>query len=318
MLRVLPAIALSLAAVSPASSSAADWYVAPQGREQNAGTRESPWDIGTALGGGQKIAPGDTIYLRAGDYRLRPRGEIEVRLAGTPERPIHVRPAPGERATIDGGLYVHDPSAHVWIRDLEILVSENLTQTREFDEPGSAPSNYNRPWGGLNTYGGTGCRYINLVIHDCAQGVSSWAGAKDVEIYGCLIYDNGWRGPDRGHGHSIYTQNQDGAKTIRHCMLSAKYPGSYTMHAYGSSRAYVDNYVVRENIAWAEGPFLIGGGRPSRNIRALGNVLAGVSMKIGYSAPHNEDCEVRGNVIVGGGLEVVRYRSAVTEDNLVL
>lgn len=306
------------ASAFPAVCVGAAWYVSPQGRADNSGSAQAPWDIASALGGRQEISPGDTVFLQPGTYGRGPKADYEVRLVGTAEQPIHVRSMPGARATIDGGLVVHDPSAHVWIRDLEILVSENQTLPREIDEPGSHPQSYNRRWGGLQTYGGRDCKYINLVIHDCAQGVSSWVGAQDIEIYGCLIYDNGWKAPDRGHGHCIYTQNRDGIKTIRHCILSAKYEGSYTLHAYGSSRAYVDNYLVEENIAFEKGPFLIGGGRPSRNIRVLGNVLGDVNLRVGYSAPYNENCEVRGNVIVGGGLDVLRYRTVVKEDNLVL
>jgi hypothetical protein len=36
-------------------------------------------------------------------------------------------------------------------------------------------------------------------------------------------------------------------------------------------------------------------------------------MQIGYSAPHNENCEVTGNVIYRGGLSVNRYESAVVK-----
>ncbi len=92
----------------------------------------------------------------------------------------------------------------------------------------------------------------------------------------------------------------------------------YTMHAYGSSRAYVDNYLVEGNIACDGGTFLIGGGRPSRNVRAVENYLYRVNMQIGYSAPHNEDCEIRDNVILGGGLQINKFKIAVKEGNLVL
>jgi hypothetical protein len=308
----------ALVAAVLSGAPAAELYVAPDGKPGNPGSKESPWDLASTLGGARGVRAGDTVYLLAGTYRRRPQAEYEIKLVGTADEPICVRPAPGARATIDGGLAVCEPSAHVWIRDLEILVSENFSMSREIQEPGSHPQSYGRPWGGLHMRGGPHCRYINLVIHDCAQGISSWIGAQDIEIYGCLIYENGWKAPDRGHGHSIYTQNRTGTKTIRHSILSAKYPGSYTMHAYGSSRAYVDNYLIEENVACGLGPFLVGGGRPSRNIRVLGNALLGVSMRIGYSAPHNENCDVRGNLIVDGGLEITRYRQAVREDNLVL
>jgi hypothetical protein len=92
----------------------------------------------------------------------------------------------------------------------------------------------------------------------------------------------------------------------------------YTLHAYGSSRAYVDNYLVRHNVCYDAGRFLIGGGRPSHNIRVIQNWLYGVTVQIGYVAAYNEDCEVSGNVIARGELEILRYRGAVNRDNRVI
>jgi hypothetical protein len=297
----------------------ADHFVAPDGKADAAGTREAPWDIASAFAGKYPLQPGDTLWLRGGTYKhpnRTPGGSgFELRLAGAPALPLHVRACPGDRVTLDGGLAIQSPANHLWVWDLEILVSENLAQPRVSKEPGSHPNDLNRPWGGLNILAGTGCKYINLVIHDNAQGVSFWTPATHSELHGCLIYDNGWSAPDRGHGHAIYTQNQDGLKTLSDNVMTGGY--SYTMHAYGSSRAYVDNYLVEGNIAYDGGTFLIGGGRPSRGIRVLRNVLYRVSMQIGYSAPQNEDCEVRDNTIVGG-LSINKYKEVVNEGNLVI
>ena len=299
---------------------AADWYVAPHGNPQNRGTEDSPWDLVSALDGTQKIQPGDTIWIMAGTYRhpdrsLNSQGFL-VRLQGTEESPIHIRAVPGVRATIDGAISVVAPADYVWIRDLEILVSENFTMSREVNEPGSHPQSYGRPWGGLHIHAGRGCKYINLVIHDTAQGVSFWRGATDSELYGCIIYDNGWKGPDRGHGHAIYTQNEVGTKTIADCIMTGGH--SYTMHAYGSERAYVDNYLISGNIAYEGGTFLIGGGRPSRGIRVFDNILYKVTLQLGYVAPYNEDCEVVNNVIVDDGILINRFRQVREEGNLVI
>jgi hypothetical protein len=181
------------------------------------------------------------------------------------------------------------------------------------DQAGSHPTDYGRPWGGLNVQTGAGCKYINLVIHDNAQGVSFWSGATDSELYGCLIYNNGWEAPDRGHGHGVYTQNKDGIKTIADCILSGGH--GYSMHAYGSSRAYVDNYLMAGNIAYAGGPFLIGGGRPSRGIRVFDNALYGVSMRLGYGGTDNEDCDVEGNLIVNGTLSINKFKQVNERNN---
>jgi hypothetical protein len=295
---------------------AADWYLGPEGRTTNPGARHAPWDIASALGGREEIRAGDTLLLLEGTYRRRPQELFDVRLEGSAGKPIHVRPVPGSRVRIDGGLAVQAPSRNVWIRGLEIFVSEPVPDTPV--SPGSHPPDLKRPHGGLHMHGGRDCKYTNLVIHHCNQGISCWKGEINPEIYGCVIYGNGWLGEDRGHGHCIYTQNDEGLKVVSNCIMTCRYDGTYTMHAYGSSRAYVNNYLVTENICYGRGPFLIGGGRPSRGIRVQGNFLYDINMRIGYDAPHNEDCEIVDNMILNGRLEIVRYRNVVNQGNLVL
>jgi hypothetical protein len=101
--------------------------------------------------------------------------------------------------------------------------------------------------------------------------------------------------------------------------MTTRWPGGhYTMHAYGSSRAYVDNYVIEDNIAWRHGTFLVGGGRPSQNIVVRRNYLYRVPMQIGYNAPHNEYCEILGNVMFRCGMSVNGYSAGVVRDNLIV
>ena len=295
---------------------AADWYTSPDGKASNPGTKEAPWDIVSALDGKNQIIAGDTIYLLEGTYKRRPEELFEVRMVGTAENPVQVRPLPGERARIDGGLSIQSPSENVWISDLEIFVSEPVPEKPV--SPGSHPQDLKRPWGGLHMYGGKNCKYINLIVHNCNQGISCWKSEINPEIYGCIIYNNGWLGTDRGHGHCIYTQNDEGVKVISNCIMSCRYDGTYTMHAYGSSRAYVNNYLVEDNICYDVGPFLIGGGRPSRNIRVLRNYLYNINMRIGYNAPYNKNCELRDNIIVNGDISINNYQNVVREDNLVI
>lgn len=296
------------------AADAAEYHVGPQGTPDAKGTKESPWDIASALGGKQKVAAGDTIWIGAGTYKkAQENGGLgfPVHLAGSKEAPIQVRATPGERATIDGGLLVQEPSTYLWIRDLEILVSEPTP-----DKPIDASARPKRPWGGLNVYSGNGCKFINLVIHDNCQGVSWWVGSKDSELHGCLIYNNGWPGTDRGHGHAIYTQNKDGIKVIADCIMTGGH--GFSMHAYGSAKADVDNFLAEGNIAYDGGRFLIGGGKPSHGIRSLNNYLYKVDMQIGYAAPRNQDCEVRDNLIVNGSLTIHKYEKVVNEGNLIL
>lgn len=299
---------------------ALEWYVTPDGKPQGRGTREAPWDLESALASQPRVGPGDTIWIAGGTYKHSDRrtesSGYKVRLRGIPLKPINIRPLPGQRVTIDGGLSILPPSNWLWIWDLEILVSENFSMPRRIDERGSHPQSYNRPMGGLNIHTGQGCKYINLVIHDNGHGVGFWNEATDSELYGIIIYDNGWEGPDRRHGHAIYTQNQLGTKTISDCIMTGGY--SYSLHAYGSRQTFVDNYLVEGNICYNAGRFLIGGGRPSRNIHVLGNYLYDVDMQLGYAAPENDSCEIRSNVIMDGKLTIKDFKQVIKEDNLVL
>jgi hypothetical protein len=300
-----------------AAANAAQRFVSPTGSPGSKGTKASPWDLESALDGRQKIRPRDTLWIRGGTYKrpfeLLGQG-FKVRLAGREDAPIQIRACNGERVTIDGGLSIVEPATHLWIRDLEITVSE--PRPPEPVPPDPTYRVVHRPWGGLNINTGAGCKYINLVIHDNCQGVSFWSGATDSELYGCLIYDNGWAGTDRGHGHAVYTQNKTGVKAIADCIMTGGY--GYTMHAYGSSRADVDNYRAEGNICYNAGTFLIGGGKPSHHIRVVQNILFGVAMQIGYDAPFNEDCEVRDNLIVNGDLTIKDYHQVVNEGNVIL
>jgi hypothetical protein len=287
-----------------------DVYAAPDGKASNAGTKEAPWDLASALT--RDLEPGTTLWVRGGEYR----GKFEVKLRGTSEKPVVVRGTPGERASIlDSGLRVVAPAEHVWIRDLEIAGTAPV-EKRVTAQKGSWPSDLPGT-GGLEIQAGKGCKFINLVIHDnLLGGVGWWVGSTDSELYGCLIYNNGWKGPDRDHGHCVYAQNRDGVKTIAACVMSVPaWGGSYTMHAYGSSKAYVDHFVIEDNIAYERGTFLVGGGRPSRGLRVARNYLHKVGMRIGYGAPENEDVELLDNV-APAGLDLKPFKKVVESGNV--
>ncbi|HYG77019.1 MAG TPA: hypothetical protein VEK08_18580, partial [Planctomycetota bacterium] len=139
-MRSLPALFFMLLLASAVH--AADWYASPTGESGAAGTREKPFDIATALMS-SKIAAGDTLWLLEGVYKRRPDEQFDVKLVGAEGKPVIVRPESGKRVTIDGGLRTQNPSAHVWIRDLEIIVSE--PHPTELVGPGSHPPDFKRP-----------------------------------------------------------------------------------------------------------------------------------------------------------------------------
>jgi hypothetical protein len=318
-MKIYSALILLFPALLSCPSFAAEWFAAPDGKATNAGSKEAPWDAVSTLNGTQKVAPGDVLWLRGGVYAREGNKPIEIKVRGTKEQPIQVRGALGERATFTTGIDVLPPATYFWLRDVEIAGVVPKEQ-RISKQSGSWPNDMPNVPGGLTVHTGEGCKFINLVIHDNLGGVGWWKGSTDSEFYGCLIYDNGWKGPDRNHGHAIYAQNETGWKTISNCIMTVPWgDGQYTMHAYGSDKAWVDNFLIENNVAYGQQTkFLIGGGRPSKNIRALNNYLYEQGLQLGYGEGPNHNGEVRGNVILGGGLHLKNWQNTVSENNLIV
>lgn len=246
--------------------SAADFYAAPAGTPGGYGSQAWPWDLQTALNHPLAVKPGDTIWLRGGVYT----GRFSSRLTGSQGAPIQVRSYPGERAILDSNTDVLLPATlqlngrDTWFRDLEI---RNSHPKRQFETSGSNPSNA-RPTG-VNIEG-VRIKVINCIIHDHGSGMGTWAGADDSEIYGNLIFNNGWDAPDRGHGHSIYGQNRKGTKRIAHNIYFNAF--SHGIHIYGSGTAFLDNFVVEGNIGFNNGRISATG--ITRNILLGGDKVA--------------------------------------------
>jgi hypothetical protein len=76
-----------------------DYYVAPDGSDQNNGSLHSPWQtVAHAL---RQVSPGAVLNLRGGIYYEH---GVTVDAAGTASAPITLQSYPGERAVIDGGV----------------------------------------------------------------------------------------------------------------------------------------------------------------------------------------------------------------------
>lgn len=126
-MRALPSSLCALLTVAslPAAASAADLYVAPNGRSGNAGTSAAPLDrITSAL---SRARPGDRVLVRAGTYP----GGGWINAQGTASAPITVVSVDGpRRAVIEGGsesLRIGEGAAYLVFDGLEIRRSGNNT-----------------------------------------------------------------------------------------------------------------------------------------------------------------------------------------------
>ncbi len=278
-------------------------YVAPDGKPINDGSKQKPLDLATALSSKSPARPGDTIWLRGGTYK----GPFTSVLAGTSSALITVRQYPGERAILDcedmaqAAILVINGSWAIF-RDFEITCSNpDRTQTR--------PS-------GVAIYG-PNTKLVNVVIHDTGSGIGAWTPALDAEVYGCIIYNNGWQGPDpdRGHGHGIYIQNDAGTKRVVDNIIFNQY--GWGIHTYTQSGS-IKGFLFEGNTVFGSGSLsqpsnvdtpniLVGGYQPAERVTLTSNFLYhpldsnSYNCQLNYVAK-NRDVKLLNNYFAGGNL----------------
>jgi hypothetical protein len=285
------------------------------------GSRRHPWQLAYALNGPRAVRPGDTVWVHGGTYY----GHFTSRLAGTSAKPVIVREYPGERAILDGGnsagtSVLMIEGSYAWYWGFEVMSSD---LNRVSKQEGSYPHDIGR--GECVTinqeYAVKECKFINLVLHDGKLGFNAWKPAEDIEVYGCVMFNNGWLASDRQHGHNIYAQNETGVKRFAENILTHAF--SHNVQVYGSGDASLDNFDFEGNVIFQAGErnFLVGGGRKAKNLTFKNNFLyeSGRTniFNLGYyEYGHGaEDAVVTGNIITGGELSFKEVTNTVFEGN---
>ena len=213
-------------------ASASQFYVAPNGSASGNGSINQPWDLGTALAQPASVQPGDTMWVRGGVHTMSYPDQYTSYLTGTASAPIVVRAYPGEHPIVDLGnlasaLYVN--GAYTWFWGLEITAT-GIPGPRPFRFLGRARCHVE-----IN---GVGVKFINCFVHDLSQGFSFWSPSEGSELYGNIVFHNGWEAPDRGHGHNLYVQNDSSGlyKTISDNFIGAAF--DVGIQEYGSGGAW--------------------------------------------------------------------------------
>lgn len=272
-------------------AAAREWYVAPDGTAMGDGSKERPWSLEAALKPHPMIAPMDTVWVRKGVYN----GAFVGRLKGAPGKPVVLRAYPGERVVLDGRGF--SPKAVLtiegewaWYWGLEVT---NSDPRRDLDqqEMRGIPNRGT----GIDVYGND-IKVINCVVHDAGVGVGMAVSARDDELYGLILFNNGWRRGERKTGHSIYAQNRNGAKVIRDTILFSPY--WFNMHIYGSRMAFLNNFLLEGNVGF-NGRWLVGGEGPMKNIVMRENLLYGHSAQLNYRNRPNEGLKLERNYLPG-------------------
>ena len=273
---------------------ARSFYAAVNGRKDAAGTLRSPMELHSLIYGLTPVGPGDTVYIRGGIYN----DSFHFHWAGNYYSPVVIRSFPGETAVLRGNVGLRPGSCYITFMDFEITTDVKEHPQRVTQQRGSSVKDIYTCEG--LTIGLTwmhGIRVINLVIHDnIGDGMSMWTRATNSEIYGNIIYNNGWDGPDRGHGHGIYTQNDTGMKIIEDNICFGNM-GSCGIKLY-SETGSVKNYYLEGNIILNLNWFLIGGLQPLSNIQLINNYLGDSAwINLGYYSKPNHNLVAKGNYL---------------------
>lgn len=234
-----------------------------------------------------RILPGMTLYLRGGVYT----GAFVSSLVG-----VAVQPYGMEKPVIDGSLSINGSDCSY--DGIEVLNS--AWTTRISAQSGSNPSDLpiaGSAGSGIDVFG---ARTIvrNCIVHDCRQGIGLWAGAIGATLDGCLTYNNGWNGPDRNHGHQLYTQNQQPTKTISNCVFAGGY-SDWALHAY-TEGGYVQQYALTGNIMIGKLNIFQGGAHGIDGIICDGNVLWGGALAFGTPGSINGSVSALNTEALGG------------------
>jgi len=214
------------------------------------------------------------------------------------------------------------------------VASSSTTRVIRVSGPDPPPSQLPLPSG--VEVAGTGVKLIDLVVHDTRGGLGLWAAATNCEAYGCIVYNNGWAAPDRGHGHGIYTQNLNGTKHLSDNIVFNHF--GLGIHGY-TVNSFLQNFLVERNVVFNNAHFvaypnadtgeqiLFGGGTKIKNLRILNNYLYhaldlhGSMLAPDYGAAGNDNVEIVGNYVAGGSgggnylVSARSYDSVVFSDN---
>lgn len=313
------------------------WFVSPEGLPENKGTIDSPWDIITAFNSSQ-IQNGDSILLREGIYPLGNGIHIGTAVEG---QPVTVMPYKYESVIIEGyanddgsgniNLNISSPS--VIVRDLIFTEASkdrvsNIMHSNPADIPVSMGANVRDPNTKL-----INCIFLNIT----GTAINSPGGAHNAEIYGNIVVNNGWwedsETRKKGHGHSLYFQNENGRKKVENNVFIKPY--GYGMQFYSAGSAGTEGSDVISNIAISAGSLADETGTTgaynylieSQGDGSVTNMHRNHSYHIdrgtGFSVGHikvSDLCDFRGNYVLGGskGLVYWNYKHVVARNNTVV
>jgi hypothetical protein len=243
------------------AAQAGDLYVSTNGTPSGPGTLAQPYDLATALSG-LVGKPGDTFWLTGGNYVI---GHINTKIAGAPGQPITFRQIPGVWARLNGSVTFFNSPGYLILRDFELYSSDTNRASAE-TQVGFNPTDINIiP--GIASYA-PNMSFINLIVHDeTRHGFYISQTSSNNLIYGCVVYNNGWRSPDNAEGHGIYMQGSNGGREVENNIVFNN--SGADMHIYeNETNLSLAGIILAGNVAFNAGAI--------QNVRLYRDWIVGV------------------------------------------
>lgn len=227
----------------------ASYYASPSGSGTTC-TFSSPCSLDTGLTTAGPVTAGDTLWLRGGKYgsgdgTYFPSSGTPV--SGTVDAQVFVRPYPGAKVVIDGGIDITNCS-YVTIQDLW-FTNTGTTRTGDW-----TTSDYRAGAINLRSGGSGGCKAVRNVIGNCGHpGIGLWSQSDGGEafgnlIFGCGLFDsNASYNTDRGSAIYMQTATGNGQVVVDSNLAFWNYTTGGKAYAEG---AEVDNILWTKNTAF--------------------------------------------------------------------
>ncbi len=313
---------------------ARQFHVTVSGRADGDGSVLKPWNLTKGLTATAEVKGGDTLMIHGGIYI----GNFSSSLAGEQNRNVVVMNYNNEKVVLDGNTGVNNSSAliingrYTTFKNLHVT---NSNTSRLSSSDSNNPTDIIRS-DGVNVFGAN-IKCINLVIYDnLGIGMGLWSTSIDAEIYGCILYNNGWSGPGRGLGHNMYMQNQTGTKLIQDCIIFNAASQGINVYTEGGS---IKGFSFEGNTFFNNGSLgrlqlernlLVGGGQPAGRIIIRDNLFYHSSNKSGFTSKANlqlgygvanEDAVIENNYILGGNApfyEIYGWNKLTVRNNTII
>lgn len=195
---------------------AANWYVAPNGKDTNPGTLALPFK--TVPAAVEAASPGDVIELRNGTY---PSAEIRI-----PKNNLTLRSYAGEWAILTAPMNDENIASCIWYNEPDVSggTLERLEIRGGYYYGVSFETNWD--WGGPanQRHGASNITIRNCKIHDTGRDcIKIKPGCNNIQIIACELYNSGV-GPSNSvanggpNAEGIDNVNGDGM-VVRNCYI---------------------------------------------------------------------------------------------------